>query len=116
MSKNQTLVKKLCEPFCAYYKPGRNEELLCRGAQVFNRLVREGKPIVPAKLGMQSDPQAIELIVNSMCIACDFHEHDCDFMEDRGKPACGGFVLLSQLVACGQIEIKEIMESRGSLR
>lgn len=95
-------------PYCAYYKPGRNEELLCRGAFVFNRLMQAGRPIVPAKPGAQPDPGTIELIVSKMCMACDFHEHDCDFMEDRHSPACGGFVLLSRLVMSGQIVIEEL--------
>jgi hypothetical protein len=109
MGKNQTLVQKLCLPYCVYYKPGRNEELLCQGALVVNRLMLAGKPIVPAKKGAQPDHETIELIVNKLCMACDFHEHDCAFMEDRLSPACGGFVLLSQLVISGQIPIEEII-------
>ena len=108
MGKNKTLVQKVCMPYCAYYKPGRNEELLCRGALVFNRLLQAGRTIVPAGPGPQPDPVTIELIVCKMCTACDFHEHDCDFMEDRHSPACGGFVLLSQLIMSGQIVIDEI--------
>ncbi len=108
MGKNKTLVQKLCLPYCAYYKPGRNEEFLCQGALVFHRLMEAGRPVAPAKPGAKPDPGTIELIVNKLCMACDFQEHDCDFMEDRHSPACGGFVLLSQLVLSGQIVIDEI--------
>jgi hypothetical protein len=108
MGKNQTLVQKLCMPYCAYYKPGKNEELLCRGALVVNRVMLAGKAVVPAKPGAQPDAGTIELIVNKLCMACDFHEHDCDFMEDRHSRACGGFVLLSQLVMSGQIAVDEL--------
>ena len=108
MGKNQTLVQKLCKPYCTYYKPDRNEDLLCRGAFIFNRLVQAGRQIVPAKLGVQPNPATIELIINKMCISCDFHEHDCDFMADHHTSACGGFVLLSQLVMSGEIVIDEI--------
>jgi hypothetical protein len=108
MGKNQTLVQKLCMPYCVYYKPGRNEELLCRGALVVDRLMLAGRPVAATKPGAQPDSGTIELIVNRLCMACEFHEHDCDFMEDRHSPACGGFVLLSRLVISGQIAIDEI--------
>jgi hypothetical protein len=108
MGKNKTLVQNLCIPYCAYYKLGRNEELLCRCAIVIKRWIQEGREIVPEKLGVQPDHTTIELIVKKMCIACDFHENDCDFMEDRHAPACGGFVLLSKLVMSGQIVISDI--------
>jgi hypothetical protein len=108
MGKNQTVVQKLCLPYCAYYKPGRNEELLCRGAVVVNRLMSAGGLVAAEKPGAQPDPGIIELIVSKLCMACEFHEHDCDFMEDRHSPACGGFVLLSRLVMSGQIAIDEI--------
>ncbi|HYA87402.1 MAG TPA: hypothetical protein VEI57_10110 [Nitrospirota bacterium] len=108
MKKNQTLVHKLCSPYCHYYKPGRNEGLLCRGAIVVKRRMQEGRSITPEKPGAQPDAATIELIVKKMCLACDFHEHDCDFMENRHVPACGGFVLLSKLIMSGQIVIGDI--------
>jgi hypothetical protein len=108
MSKNKTLVQKLCIPYCAYYKPGRNEELLCGGASVVKRWIQEGRQLAPEKLGGEPDHATIELIVEKMCTACDFQAHDCDFMEDRHTPACGGFVFLSKLVMSGQIVMSDI--------
>ncbi len=108
MSKNQTLVQKLCIPYCTYYKPGRNEGLICRGAIVIQRWLQEGRQIAPKKPYTQPDDKTIELIIKKMCIVCDFHEHDCDFMEDRHNSACGGFVLLSKLVMSRQIQVCDI--------
>jgi len=108
MGKNQTLIQKLCIPYCAYYKSGRNEGLLCRGAIIVNRWIQEGKFIAPEKPGVQPDYSTSEVIIKKMCIVCDFHEHDCDFMDDRQTPPCGGFVLLSKLVMSGQLVLGDI--------
>ncbi len=81
---------------------------MCRGALVFKRLLDTGRPTSPVKPGTKPDPGTVELIVKKMCIVCDFHEHDCDFMEDRKAPPCGGFVLLSLLVTSGQIDLDEL--------
>jgi hypothetical protein len=47
-------------------------------------------------------------LVNVLCLACDFHEQDCDFMQDRAARPCGGFVLLEQLLGSGVITIEDI--------
>jgi len=111
MGKNQTLVQKLCVPYCRYYKSDRNEGLLCRGAILIERCIQEGRSVAPEQSGaqgVQPDHAARELLVNKMCSACDFHEHDCDFMEDSNAPACGGFVLLLKLITSGQIVMGDI--------
>lgn len=108
MSKNRTLIRTLCAAYCTYYKPGKNEELLCRGAVLIDRFIGAGRPVVPVKTGTRPDQETTNLIVRKMCASCDFHEHDCDFMENNSAPPCGGFVLLSQLVMSGQIQIDEL--------
>jgi hypothetical protein len=108
MGKNKTLIQNLCLPYCAYYKPGKNEELLCRGAELVDRLMQAGRSVEPEKAGAKPGEETIALIVGTMCIGCAFHDHDCDFMEDRQARPCGGFVLLSELVTSGQITIDEL--------
>jgi hypothetical protein len=102
------LEQTLCLQYCTYYKPDKNEALACRGYAVVERFLREGKNLVVDDHRREFEPAAAELIVNKMCTACDFHEHDCDFMQNRSARPCGGFVLLSQLLESGAIAIEDI--------
>ena len=81
---------------------------MCRGALVIDRLLLAGKPVVPLKTGVEPDQETIEKIVDRMCSVCDFHERDCDFMEDRKARPCGGFILLCSLIVSGQVLFCEI--------
>lgn len=100
--------KLICRNFCSYYKPGRNEELACRGYVVIERLVAEGKGVVFEPSGSKCDTATREQIVERLCGHCDFRKDGCDFMLDRASPPCGGFLLLAQLVADGRISPGDI--------
>jgi hypothetical protein len=108
MSDYPTLEQKLCLKFCSYYKPGKNEELACKGYMVVQRLLREGKSLVFENSGCKSSPDLSNKIVKTLCIACDFHEQDCDFMQDRTTRPCGGFILLEKLLESGVITFEDI--------
>ena len=92
---------------CSYYKPGKNEELACRGYLVLERLALQGVPMRGAK-GEHRDRTGEELLVRTLCMPCPFHEHDCDFMENSALPPCGGFLLLAQLLAAKDISIEDV--------
>jgi hypothetical protein len=109
MNKNATLVRTLCQPYCRYYKPGRNEELLCRGAVVVLRLIGSGRNLaIEQKLPPDISHEAGEQIVRLVCGACEFREQDCDFAQDRKACPCGGFVLLAGLLKAGVIATGEL--------
>ena len=108
MKVNSPLEQTLCLKFCSYYKPGKNEELACRGYLVVERLLGEGKRLVYEGKNGGTSPVLTERIVNVLCLACDFHEQDCDFMQNRAARPCGGFVLLEQLLGSGVITIEDI--------
>jgi hypothetical protein len=104
MKKKATLVQTLCLPYCRYYKQGRNEELLCRGAVVIQRLIEAGRNLsIEEKPGQNLKFEAQEMIMRLVCGACEFREQDCDFAQDRKACPCGGFVLLSGLLKAGVI-------------
>ena len=103
-----SLEKKICSKFCAYYKPGKNEELECRGFAVVEQLIHRGKGIAFEQYGLKFDRTVQETLRQKMCRACAFHEQDCDFMLDQAATPCGGFVLLSQLLGSGVIALEEI--------
>ena len=110
MQKNEALIDVLCRPHCHYFKPGRNEELRCRGAQVVQRLIDSGwKPSLGGKLPEDIDHATRERITLTVCSACEFREQDCDFARDRTAPPCGGIVLLSGLLKAGVIMIEYLL-------
>jgi hypothetical protein len=108
MSKDRYCVESVCLPFCKYYKPGRNEELVCKAYTVVERLIRQGKTIKTEASEQEIDREMSELIVQKVCMACDFHERDCDFMEDRTASPCGGFILLARLLMAGTMTREDI--------
>ncbi len=111
MRKNEALICTLCRPYCRYYKQGKNEDLLCRGAVVVERLILSGKSIVPSgekKHRHHAAPSIRELVVNHLCAVCAFRQHDCDFAKDGTSEPCGGFLLLLELLEQGVITIEDI--------
>ncbi len=108
MKIEDPLEQTLCAKYCTYYKPGKNEALACRGYAVVERILQKKQSLLVDCHLREFEHATISLIVKSMCTACDFHEHDCDFMESRKARPCGGFVLLAQLLGSGEITLKDI--------
>jgi hypothetical protein len=108
MKNNMPLEQTLCLKFCSYYKPGKNEELACKGYLVVERLLREGRSLILKSNSRESNPLPADMMVKTLCLACDFHEQDCDFMQDRAARPCGGFVFLERLLGSGVITIEDI--------
>jgi hypothetical protein len=104
----KTRNKTLCLNFCSYYKPGKNEELACRGYEMVQRLIRRGRQLDLAGGSREFDRARAEALVQRMCVQCNFKPDGCDFMLDRKASPCGGFVLLAQLIETGVITIEDI--------
>lgn len=113
MKKRSNLDATLCENFCTYYKPGKNEEFACEGFVVVHRLIGRGKEISLKKRKTAKQAAAAEDALRaSMCGNCSFHESDCDYILTRGKAVpCGGFMLLSHHLAAGDITLEEIVKT-----
>lgn len=108
MRKKSALKQKLCAGFCCYYKPGKNEELLCRGYEVVERLEQKKIKINFNKTGKKQGQELVEALVKELCVTCSFFAQDCDFMLDRSKDPCGGFILLIQNFESGAIILADI--------
>jgi hypothetical protein len=108
MGPKPDLTQAVCLGLCSYYKPGRNEELACRGYFVLEQLALQGVPVGSKKSEQPRDRTGEELLVRTLCMACPFHERDCDFMENSALPPCGGFLLLAQLLATKDISIEDV--------
>ena len=107
-SEKSDLRQTVCLQLCSYYKPGRNEELACQGYLVLERLALQGVPLRCTKVEQPRDRAREEILVRTLCMACPFHEKDCDFMENSALPPCGGFLLLAQLLAAKDISIEDV--------
>lgn len=101
-------MQAVCMRLCSYYKPGRNEELACRGYLVLERLAERGFPIGRQKAEQERDKACEELLLQALCMACPFHDHDCDFMENKALVPCGGFLMLAQMLAAKDISIGDV--------
>lgn len=108
MTKKSDLKQKLCSPFCVYYKPEKNEELMCRGYDVVERLLHRNNKVVFSPSGKQREAALVEALVQELCLTCPFSAQDCDFMQDRAANPCGGFVLLAQNIESGVLMLADV--------
>ena len=102
---------EVCVNFCKYYKPGKNEELECRGFVVVQGLLNKGRALSQKRPGRRSSPGAdtVNRLKGKVCAACSFRREDCDFILTNGTAEpCGGFALLSHLLGCGEITLEDI--------
>jgi len=111
MEKEMALDKRLCLHFCPYYKPTKSEELACLGFLVVERLIKEGKEITFKTSGKILNHTTEEALVQNMCTSCSFYEGDCDFIQNRDSPPCGGFTLLGHLLEVNVITIANIIRN-----
>lgn len=109
MSMPLSFRQTLCLKFCSYFKPGKNEELACRGFLVVEQLSRSGKAGVFDNLNLEIDLSTADTIIQKICTNCDFFEQDCDFMQDRAAPPCGGMVVLTQLLKTSRVSLEDIV-------
>lgn len=103
--------EQLCLHFCPYFKPGKNEDLACRGYIVIGAMLDRGLsvPLHRRKEGHAPSPETTESLNQALCKDCSFFEQDCDYILTRGNAsACGGFRLLSLLVDEGLLRIEDI--------
>lgn len=112
------LVQQLCAGYCSFYKPGKDEELACKGFSIFKKLLEAGKR-VPArvqKTGLSTITE--DELFSTICRTCPFYGQDCDFaawkIGDSGNVAhesvspCGGFLCLEQCIDQGAVDMEDI--------
>lgn len=118
--KNEELVKKICIPFCSFYKEAK-EEMLCRGADIFRRIFdnSRGKYFLSLFDSKESCPlvfyQRGELF-DKVCRKCEFYITGCDFTDPDFKgysPPCGGYIAIVVLIKEGRITLQELLDAEG---
>lgn len=108
----------LCARYCSYYKPGKTEELACKGYSVIERLFAAQKKI-PVRIDkVVLKTTAEDDLFRILCRTCPFYEQDCDFAAwrrgNRGNDAgeavnpCGGFLCLGDCIDTGIVDIRDL--------
>lgn len=113
MGKARNSDTTLCRNFCAYYKPGKNEDLACRGLVVVHGLIKRGKriPLGRPKKISEADGLTRDLLRTRVCRDCDFQADGCDFILTNGRAEpCGGVSLLFHLLESGELNEEEIVQ------
>jgi hypothetical protein len=104
-----TLPRQLCENFCAYYKPGKDEELSCLAFAVVEGLIRKGMRIPLKKSGTAADRDSFSALLQNMCPACSFYEDGCDFAAGKAdSQPCGGVLLLGQMMGSKAFDVDDL--------
>ncbi len=101
----------LCRNTCTYYKPGKNEDMMCQGFIVVQRMLGRGKqlPLMRPADAPTPAPGTFDGLREHVCAVCSFQRADCDFILTGGEAApCGGVALLSHLLETGEVNLTEI--------
>lgn len=103
----------VCERFCSWYRPGKNEAFECQGAVVLRRLREGGRRFDPGRHRLPGPrPGAMSALDETVCRVCGFAPADCDHAGGAGGALpCGGFILLSHLLEEGEITLDEIRKA-----
>lgn len=64
---------KLCNNYCHYYKPDKDEELACLGFFIAERLMKKGLKLSFEKNALRPDPVTKDTLIKNMCINCPFY-------------------------------------------
>jgi uncharacterized cupin superfamily protein len=107
--ESKLLQQDLCENFCAYYRPGKDETLACLGYLLLQWLQERDTQISFEKRDRALSPSGAEVLLDNVCRICPFFSGDCDYvLHKEGAVPCGGFVLLGHLFDEGAISIDDI--------
>ena len=118
MEKDE-LVQRVCAGYCAFYKPGKPEDLFCcKGFSVVRSLIDEGRDLASNGENAILSSETEDALFQALCRSCPFFESDCDFAEWKrgGSPGmlredvtpCGGFLFLGSFLDEGNMDIQVI--------
>lgn len=95
--KKQEYTELICKRFCNYYKPNKEIES-CRGYSYLRDLLT---PFEVESLIVTFDltkHNCSTQDLSFLCEKCDFREDGCDFIFDKSKVPCGGYLLIGKLI------------------
>jgi len=107
----------ICRPFCSFFREGVKEDLICRGAQVVDNLLKRGVIRFAEMPGDGTESFTTSshraFLEDAVCRLCVFRRDDCDFQSQESPPdaePCGGFILIDLLVRQGVISFADLMK------
>lgn len=108
----------VCKPFCAFYREGEKEDLMCNGARLLEILLNKGILSLDAATGIKPGScmaaNGNAAMEEAVCRKCPFRPDGCDF-RSQSPPAdaepCGGYLLLELLAGKGILTAKLIVEN-----
>jgi len=112
------LIRNVCAGYCAFYKPGKDEELACKGFLVLENLSLRWNEIASKGRKKMSHDETMDNLFSVLCVQCPFFDDGCDFAAGRRGRAmeavrtdavpCGGFLFLGACIEQGSIDIQAI--------
>lgn len=116
--KNDALIRDICESYCSFYKPGKDENMACMGLLVLQKLLELRNGVPDSGSRDHLNPETAERLFNTLCAACPFAASDCDYAEwkrgrsenvpDRAFVPCGGFIFIGSCIDHGTLDHREL--------
>lgn len=95
--KEDIYTNLICEDFCNYHKPGKENEI-CGGYFYLKKNVTPIELMGLTKVfNLKDDKVAIKNLF-FVCENCDIRIDGCDFFLDKSNEPCGGYLLISRLL------------------
>ena len=112
------LIRNVCAGCCSFYKPGKDEELACKGFLVLGDLTLRWDEIAVNSQKKMIQGETRDNLYRILCVHCPFFDDGCDFAAGRrgetreaaqeDAAPCGGFLFLGACLEQGSIDIQTI--------
>jgi len=112
------LIRNVCAGYCAFYKPGKDEELACKGFLVLRKLTLRWDETAAKGEKKVIRNQTRDNLFAMLCVQCPFFDDGCDFAAGRREETretakedatpCGGFLFLGACIDRGSIDIQAL--------
>lgn len=91
--------KTVCERFCTFYKPDRDEPQKCGTYDFLRKNLTEGEVesisrITPREIDRSCDGSIRDMV----CAKCDFLADGCDYRAGVDSPPCGGYTIIAHML------------------
>ncbi len=121
MSKPKS-VENICRAYCSFYKPDKEDALVCRGITAAESLLGSERGLLefidPNDTSDITTGRSNALQLSDiLCPSCDFQKDGCDFIVwirahrnewPSPSPPCGGFVFLCRMIEKSRIDFDRI--------
>lgn len=94
--KEEVYTSLICKKFCSYYKPDKETES-CGGYFYLQKYItfRELDRIV--RVFHLNNEKLVNHGLSFICDKCDFRDEGCDFVANKNKIPCGGYLIINRL-------------------